>query len=241
MQKFNSYIVRTKGDNSPAFCPKCNQDKPASAYYVHSTRADGAIRYRPYCKQCRVVGGRKNWARPVHSTILAAGVQKCKFCDIDKPLSEFYANGCFSDGTKKYRARCKECVLASAKVGQERAYSAKAEKRSKTPKNFISGMLNHAARRKQHLGFDLDLMYLLELFHSQNGRCAISGVNMTHIAGMGRVNTNISLDRVDSSKGYLRGNVQLVCGIVNIMKQDMPQPEFISWCQTILANANEKT
>lgn len=234
MQRFNSYIIRAAGDEAPAFCAKCGQDKPPSAYYAHSKRQDGATRYRPYCKECRVKGGRKNWARPVHAAILEANAQTCKSCNTAKPLNEFYANGCFADGTKKYRSRCKSCVLKKAKQNQPKLYFSKAQKRSSSPKNFISGILNHATKRKQHLGFDIDLVYLCQLYAQQQGRCALSGVEMTYSAGAGRVNTNISIDRIDSSVGYVRGNVQFVCDVVNRMKQDLSQIDLMLWCNRLI-------
>jgi len=234
MQRFNSYIIRHPEDSSSAFCPKCGVDKPLSAYYTHSKREDGAVRYRPYCRSCRSSGGRKNWPRPIHTALLAAGVQKCKICNVEKPLEDFYANGCFADGTKKYRSRCKLCVLELAKESSPILCANKAKKRSSSPKNFISGILNHAAKRKQHLGFDIDLIYLLNLYEQQQGRCALSGVPMTYLAGNGRVATNISIDRIDSSAGYVRGNVQFVCNVVNRMKQDLPQNEFFVWCRRVL-------
>ena len=57
---------------------------------------------------------------------------------------------------------------------------------------------------------------------------------MTNLAGSGRINTNISIDRIDSSVGYVRGNVQLVCDIVNRMKQNLSQEELYKWCNRIL-------
>jgi hypothetical protein len=57
---------------------------------------------------------------------------------------------------------------------------------------------------------------------------------MTYLAGNGRVATNISIDRIDSSAGYVRGNVQFVCDVVNRMKQDLPQNEFFVWCRRVL-------
>lgn len=57
---------------------------------------------------------------------------------------------------------------------------------------------------------------------------------MTYIAGSGRVNTNISIDRIDSDVGYVRGNVQFVCDIVNRMKQDLSQAELLIWCCRVL-------
>ena len=57
---------------------------------------------------------------------------------------------------------------------------------------------------------------------------------MTNLAGSGRINTNISIDRIDSSVGYVRGNVQFVCDIVNRMKSDLSQEELYEWCGLIL-------
>lgn len=239
-ERFNSYIIRHSEDTSSAYCPKCQKDKPINEYYVHSLRGDGAIRYRSYCKSCRRKRERKQHIRPVYTKILETQLQTCKFCKVEKSLDCFYSNGCFSDGTKKYRTRCKDCVLKKAKKNQTVSYKTKSEKRSSSPKNFISGILNHATKRKQHLGFNIDLIYLLNLYEKQNGLCAISGVNMTYLAGKGRVFTNVSIDRIDSNKGYLRGNVQFVCDIVNIMKSNMSHEELLFWCKSILNNLNGK-
>jgi hypothetical protein len=171
--------------------------------------------------------------------VVSSGVQSCKFCGEEKPLSDFYSNGCFADGVKKYRTRCKSCVLHDLKGSQHLTYKAKARKRSASPIAFIAGILNHAAKRKQNLGFDIDLGYLAKLYEDQSGRCAISGIEMTYLAGSGRVLTNISIDRINSSKGYLRGNVQFVCDIVNRMKSDMAQEDLLFWCRNILERADE--
>jgi len=57
---------------------------------------------------------------------------------------------------------------------------------------------------------------------------------MTYVAGSGRITTNISLDRIDSSVGYVRGNVQFVCNVVNRIKQELLQEELLQWCKRIL-------
>ncbi|UVY48073.1 MAG: hypothetical protein [Bacteriophage sp.] len=41
---------------------------------------------------------------------------------------------------------------------------------------------------------------------------------MTYYFDSGRVPTNLSVDRIDSSLGYIKGNIQLVCMAVNQMK-----------------------
>jgi hypothetical protein len=45
-----------------------------------------------------------------------------------------------------------------------------------------------------------------------------------------------SLDRIDSSKGYVKGNVQWTHKTVNIMKQAMSDEELIDWCKVIVKN-----
>jgi hypothetical protein len=41
------------------------------------------------------------------------------------------------------------------------------------------------------------------------------------------------LDRIDSSQGYVSGNVQWVHTIINFMKTSLPQREFIRWCRLV--------
>jgi hypothetical protein len=44
------------------------------------------------------------------------------------------------------------------------------------------------------------------------------------------------LDRVDSSKGYIEGNVQWVHKTINLMKQSFNQKEFIHFCKLVANN-----
>lgn len=55
---------------------------------------------------------------------------------------------------------------------------------------------------------DLDIDYMMDLFEKQQGRCAISGHLMTHIKGDVY---SLSIDRINSMHGHVKGNVQLVC------------------------------
>ena len=52
--------------------------------------------------------------------------------------------------------------------------------------------------------------------------------------------TTVSLDRIDSTKGYMRGNLQLVTAVVNRMKQEFSQEDFLQMCETI-TNYTQKT
>ena len=62
---------------------------------------------------------------------------------------------------------------------------------------------------------------------------------MTYKFYEGRVNSNLSIDRIDSTKGYSKDNVQLVCMAANQMKNDLSMEELTSLCSMILNTVNE--
>ena len=74
------------------------------------------------------------------------------------------------------------------------------------------------------------------LFKKQKCICALSGLPIiiaTTIEGDKHGGTTASLDRIDSSKGYTRDNVQWVHKWINFMKQDFTQEEFITFCVAV--------
>lgn len=61
----------------------------------------------------------------------------------------------------------------------------------------------------------IDLQYLFDLYDMQSGYCIVSGLKMSHeIDNI----CSISVDRIESNKGYIPGNIQLVCQWVNKAK-----------------------
>lgn len=51
--------------------------------------------------------------------------------------------------------------------------------------------------------------------------------------------TTASIDRIDSSNGYIEDNIQWVHKDVNMMKQKMTNIELIEMCKLIVENNNE--
>jgi hypothetical protein len=74
----------------------------------------------------------------------------------------------------------------------------------------------HMMAKHRNIDFDINKEYLSELWNKQNGRCAFSGIPLVH--GGTNVNYKASLDRKDSSKGYIEGNVQFVSCALNYAK-----------------------
>ena len=51
----------------------------------------------------------------------------------------------------------------------------------------------------------------------------------------------VSLDRLNSAKGYTRRNTVLAALQVNIMKNDISVEDFLGWCESITSHQDKKT
>ena len=85
--------------------------------------------------------------------------------------------------------------------------------------------------------FTIDKEYVWDLFVKQGGKCALSGLDISFAKDnfshkVMREHT-ASLDRIDSSKGYIKGNVQWVHKHVNSMKNNYEQDYFITLCEYV--------
>lgn len=47
-----------------------------------------------------------------------------------------------------------------------------------------------------------------------------------------------SLDRIDSSKGYIEGNVEFVCSAINLAKNNFSKEAMVSFLQETIASLN---
>lgn len=97
---------------------------------------------------------------------------------------------------------------------------------------FVSNAERRA--RNKNLEFDLDAKFLWELYEKQNRRCALSGepIKFPQTNRQRHLGT-ASLDRIDSSKGYIKINVQWVHKDINNLKMEFPQKNFIEWCRKV--------
>jgi len=107
--------------------------------------------------------------------------------------------------------------------------------------NFWDGIRRGANGSKGRvvIDFTITLEYVWDLFLSQDRKCALSGVDIwfKHTTTQGTSNT-ASLDRIDSSIGYVEGNVQWVHKDVNKMKNSFDQSYFIDMCKKISSYKN---
>lgn len=81
---------------------------------------------------------------------------------------------------------------------------------------------------------DLTLQDIVDIWKQQNGKCAYSGLSLSLVQKDRKwAQSTASLDRIDSSKGYIKGNVQWVHKKVNTMKSDMTEEQFLLLCVII--------
>ena len=78
--------------------------------------------------------------------------------------------------------------------------------------------------------FSVSLQYLKEIWDKQNGICPYTGWVLENPPTSGgkriKAPNRASADRIDSSKGYLRGNVEFVCCAINYAKNSFTKEEM---------------
>ena len=112
------------------------------------------------------------------------------------------------------------------------------------PGSFINRITSRS--KKSNREVEIDAKDIYNLWVTQNKKCALSGlpINFT--------NTNkgnpdkpwskydlictASLDRIDSNKGYIKDNIQLLHKDVNMIKKEYDQEYFLTLCRLITEN-----
>lgn len=166
-------------------------------------------------------------------------------CEKDKDGKVCYLCKCKCGNYRKVRrsyllsGRTKSCGcgknVATAKTGKRTIQFAIAAK-----KQFVgdlSGALwnrikyNALARK---LEVKMTKEYAWELFLTQNKKCALTGLDLyLDPHNVNRNKVTASLDRIDSNRGYVEGNVQWVHKDVNLMKNGFPESYFKKICEMV--------
>lgn len=149
--------------------------------------------------------------------------RKCGNCKHQKPMDEFEVlNG------KWKRSICKRCRTTEQN-----------KNRSASPQAYLSHLctqLKYSRNKKNpEMEWAIDPGDLAKIWDEQQGRCAISGVHMTHVKdGTGVHDFNVSIDRINPELHYLPDNIQLVCLRINTMKHNLPEDQFFWWIKNIV-------
>lgn len=96
------------------------------------------------------------------------------------------------------------------------------------PSSYMRQIKASAVRRRYRFEISFEMMW--NLYIQQNKKCKLSGVSISF------EDKTASLDRIDSTKGYIEGNVQWLHKVVNQMKSNRTDQDFVEWCKLIFKN-----
>jgi len=97
------------------------------------------------------------------------------------------------------------------------------------PKSYFSSVQRGAmgGKGRKPISFDITMEYIWEIFVEQRGFCALSNLPIDFKS------KTASLDRVDSSLGYVEGNLQWLHKDINMMKRHYSTEYFKYLCKLI--------
>ena len=183
--------------------------------------------------------------------IKKSGKFTCKKCNIELSLDKFRKN----NGKKLYTydswaTNCNECR------NKNRTKNRNEKILNGTLKEFFENIIKDAKYRNNDYNkkntdnkreFNITSDYLIEIWNKQNGKCYYSGRELQYnkikeeLPEGKRIHPErVSIDRIDSKKGYIEGNIVLCCWVANNIKQDLSIEEFKSWISDINNIMNPK-
>jgi predicted nucleic acid-binding Zn-ribbon protein len=96
-----------------------------------------------------------------------------------------------------------------------------------------------SSAKNRRLSFEISIEFAWDLYEKQKRKCALSGIDIKFGKSASSLyETTASLDRIDSSKGYVEDNVQWVHKDVNIMKNVFSVSYFCNVCKMISDNCH---
>lgn len=188
-------------------CSRCGEEKPEAEFLEDARRKSG--RYHRCNKCCEEVVADDS------------GFKRCGDCGLMKPRTEFSRDRREYDGRTVY---CKGCRNLRDKARNSRLDG--------FMKNSAKTAANNA--RKRNLEWKLTVADLMEMWNQQEGRCALTGIQLTHRHGSGRILTNASIDRIDNDRPYERDNVWLVAAAINRARDTMDRQSFVTQFRALL-------
>lgn len=114
--------------------------------------------------------------------------------------------------------------------------------KNKTVRGRMLALAGNAKQRSKRIGwsYNLSVDFLCALWEEQRGLCAITKMPLSLEKEDSRWNSSlVSLDRIDSSKGYLQDNVWLVTSKINYAKGTQTYEEFVGMCKEVVEGSGE--
>ena len=144
--------------------------------------------------------------------------KQCPKCGKDQG----YLRKNYAEQSERLGKACRKCTNIDPNSNSHKGYYKEVLRKSFAHKY-------EANAKTRNIPWDVSYNYLAELLIEQDFKCALTGWDIHAMD----VNSPASLDRIDSSLGYIEGNVQWVTIKVNMMKQRYSQQDFIEVCKAV--------
>ena len=205
-------------------CNRCHNLLPIEEFYQVPSMESGRDNT---CKNCR---------RELKGRVRTPEVLHCPVCNNDLPYYKFII------ARKSHTGRmwcCKECYNSNPGISQNN-YRKKfdtefktliyTQKRESRLRNFVHSMWKAAKKRasERDLEFNIEESDIVI-----PDVCPILEVPLK-FGTKGNYDYSPSLDRIDNTKGYIKGNIQVISKKANTMKNSATLQELQTFCKNIL-------
>ena len=138
----------------------------------------------------------------------------CRICNCEKPLNDFNKLG------ERWE---KECTACNKNRKTREVYNRLENGSLEYNLQHLMKGITRRTKDNNDERLNINLEYLKEIYNEQKGFCKYSGRTMTFKI---HCLNHISVDRIDNTKWYEKGNIALCCSFVNKMKNDITLDEF---------------
>ena len=209
-------------------CPICGRNLPFSRKFFKRVNRKGQESLHLICRECEdKMTLEEEWKD---------GKLLCHYCGEYKPIECFSPNGGRNSIRNNRRNICNECNSK-----RQRYHDLSLSDDKKLDKCLRFRFLGARSRAlNSNIEFNITFEYIKELWNKQKGICALSNTPMTYLLKEGRTPTNVSIDKIDRTKGYIKDNIQLVCMACNQIKSDLTEQEMYNFCKKIVKTYENK-
>lgn len=168
----------------------------------------------------------------------------CKHCRGHNRTYDKIEVGCMVCGTSMLTDSRNPLRLCSSECKKEHARNKVSAVRRASVAGTVRQLLAQAKSRakKRNLEYNLDSSWALAWLEKHEYKCPYTGVELTASkkdgSGLrGSATSTVSIDRIDSTKGYTKDNVEFVSYYANVAKHKFSKEEFITMCKSVLEHA----
>jgi hypothetical protein len=234
-------------------CSKCKIIKPVDEFYKDKYGNNG---YGNWCKKCQL-NHKKSLNFPLDTDLKEKLCSKCK---IIKSIDNFTKNKINRNG---YKSKCKQCI-SNYKKQFKYIPNENIKEKQCSKCNEVKPINKFTKNKTNKTGYDyrckkcrerntlkLRFTYWKSSAKQRNIQwelkfediksipqiCYYTGRKLTLNP---RFSNTISLDRINSRKGYTKDNIVLCCESINKMKHILTYDQFICECRAIIQHYDNK-